>query len=145
MPLLNYSTNINHNRTVGEIMQKLAKAGAHQMLQDYSGGVVTALSFKIKTKFGEIAFRLPADVEAVKAVLRKQFPRKIWKPEQAANISWRILKDWVEAQLALIETGMVTVEQVFLPYAQFSKTGETVYEMFERQRYGNLLTDRKET
>src|SRR5438552_18436509 len=36
---------------------------------------------------------------------------------QAVRVEWRIVKDWVEAQLALIETRMVTAQQVFLPYA----------------------------
>ena len=31
-------------------------------------------------------------------------------------ITWRILKDWVEAQMALLETGMVTMDESFLPY-----------------------------
>ena len=48
-------------------------------------------------------------------------------PEQAKRVAWRIVKDWVEAQLAIIETQMVKPEQVFLPYA-ITQTGETLYE-----------------
>ena len=35
--------------------------------------------------------------------------------QQAIRTSWRILKDWVEAQMALLETGMVTMDEIFLP------------------------------
>ena len=36
--------------------------------------------------------------------------------QQAIRTSWRTLKDWVEAQMALLETGMVTMDEIFLPY-----------------------------
>ena len=36
---------------------------------------------------------------------------------QAVRTAWRIVKDWVEAQMALVETQMVTTRDVFLPYA----------------------------
>jgi hypothetical protein len=143
MALLNYTTTVSASRTVGEIQEKLAKAGAHQILHEYGEGCVTALSFKIKTRFGDMAFRLPANIEAVKQVLRKQFPRSkaVW--DKAPNVGWRILKVWVDAQLALIETGMVSVEEVFLPYLQ-NKQGITLFEALEKQRFsGFALEDRK--
>ena len=31
-------------------------------------------------------------------------------------MAWRIVKDWVEAQMALLATGMVELEEIFLPY-----------------------------
>jgi hypothetical protein len=43
-----------------------------------------------------------------------------WESEwrlQAVRTAWRIVKDWVEAQMALVETQMVTTQEVFLPYA----------------------------
>lgn len=148
MPLLNYTTSVSAGRTVGEIQEKLAKAGARQILHEYGdGGVVTALSFRIQTRFGEMSFRLPANIEAVEMVLRKQLARsRNPKPmhEQACRVGWRILKDWVEAQLALIQTGMVTIEQVFLPYLQ-DEQGQTLYEALERKRFsGFALEDKKQ-
>jgi hypothetical protein len=140
MALLNYTTSISAHKTVAEIQSKLAKAGAHQVLHEYvSDGTVSALSFRIKTKFGDMAFRLPANIDAVEAVLGKQFKRnsKFAHREQAERTGWRILKDWVEAQLALIETGMVSVEQVFLPYAQ-NQSGQTVYEALVEKRFSGL-------
>lgn len=139
MALLNYTTSISAEKTVSEIQSKLAKAGAHQILHEYDGfGNVSALSFRINTKFGNVAFRLPSNISAVEAILRKQFHRgKFVTTEQATKVGWRILKDWVEAQLALIETGMVTVEQVFLPYAQ-NELGQTVYEAYIEKRFGGL-------
>jgi hypothetical protein len=133
--LLNYSTSIAVDKTVGEIHAKLAKAGAHQILNEYKTGIVSAVSFRIETRFGDVAFRLPVRIEAVEEILRRQFRRgKFTKTDQASRVGWRIIKDWVEAQLALIETGMVTVEQVFLPYAQ-NASGITLYEALKEKRF----------
>ncbi len=137
--LLNYTTSISAEKTVGEIQSKLAKAGARQILHEFDGfGNVSALSFRINTTFGEMAFRLPANIASVEALLRKQFRRgKYATTEQATRVGWRILKDWTEAQIALIQTGMVTVEQVFLPFAQ-NASGQTVYEALVEKKFSGL-------
>jgi hypothetical protein len=142
--LLNYTTSISGDKTVSEIQGKLALAGARQVLHEYDGfGNVSSVSFRINTQFGEMAFRLPANIRAVEEVLKRQaragkIARKFENdPAQAARVAWRILKDWIEAQLALIETGMVTVEQVFLPYAQ-NATGQTIYESLLEKKFSGL-------
>lgn len=141
--LLNYSTTVSADRTVGEIMGKLAKAGARQILQDFDeNGNPSAISFRIDTKFGQMTFRLPANIREVQATLERQKVRSYRTPqaqrtEQAARVGWRILKDWIEAQLALLETGMVTVEQVFLAYAQ-NATGQTIYEALIEKKFTGL-------
>lgn len=40
--------------------------------------------------------------------------------------SWRIIKDWVEAQMAITEAGLADVAEVFLPYA--ITKGTTLYK-----------------
>lgn len=42
-------------------------------------------------------------------------------------MGWRIVKDWVSAQMAILETEMVRMEQVFLPYVM-TQSGKTLYE-----------------
>ena len=49
--------------------------------------------------------------------------------EQARRTAWRITKDWVDAQVAIIETKMVTTTQVFLPYTVTS-SGKSLYHRF---------------
>lgn len=129
MPLLNYTTSIAPQKTVMEIQAMLAKAGASAIMADYdTDGNVVALSFRLKAEGQDISFRLPTDWKPVHEVLRRQrVSPKYQTPEQALRVAWRITKDWVEAQLAIIETKMVTTAQVFLPYA-ITKDGQTVYE-----------------
>ena len=81
--------------------------------------------------------RLPANVERVREVLRQQKnnPRNRNRSQiddsrdQAERVAWRIVKDWLAAQLAILETKMVDVQQVFLPYF-LNRQGQTLYEVY---------------
>lgn len=139
MALLNYTTTIKAEKTAGEIHALLAKAGAEAILTEYQAGVPSALSFVIGTRFGERSFRMPVDPKPVLAVLRRQWSkgevaRRFVEEGQAARVAWRITKDWIEAQLALIETEMVRLDQVLLPYMT-TDTGQTVYEAFSDRQF----------
>lgn len=133
MPLLNYTTKIAADKTAAEIQKLLARAGAEAVMVRYSEHP-TALSFLIPTQFGPRSFTLPVDPQPVYKVLLRQssygaknkIPRSYATMEQAARVAWRITKDWIEAQLAIIETEMVTLEQVMLPYMD-AGGGQTVY------------------
>ena len=142
--LLNYTTSISPEKTVAEIQQKLAMHGAHQILHEYdNNGNLIGLSFKIRTQFGELAFRMPANVKAVQKILQENSRRYVDRSDQANRVAWRILKDWVEAQLALLQTGQVTVEQVFMAFIQDAR-GRTLYEVMCAQKFAGLaLEDKK--
>ena len=59
-------------------------------------------------------------------------------------MSWRILKDWVQAQRAIVDTKMVRLEQVFLPYA-IMPDGRTLYERIRDARFVLPPAEMKET
>lgn len=140
MALLNYTTKISVEKTAAEIQNILAKAGAEAIMLEYSDGLPTALRFRIKTSFGVQPFLLPTSAEPVYKVLLRQaaygaksrIPRSFATMDQARRVAWRITKDWVEAQLAIIETEMVSLEQVMLPYMQTDRG--TVFEMVKEQQ-----------
>jgi hypothetical protein len=130
MPLLNYTTSIAPQKTVMEIQAMLAKAGASAIMADYdTDGNIVALSFRLRQDNAQdISFKLPTAWQPVFETLKRQnVTRSLQTPEQALRVAWRITKDWVAAQLAIIETQMVTTAQVFLPYA-ITKNGQSVYE-----------------
>lgn len=130
MPLLNYTTQIDAFKTISEIQKLLAKAGASAVMNEMDdNGYIVALSFKIKLNDNNIAFRLPTDWRPVMKVLESdpKVPRGLKTQEQALRVAWRITLHWIEAQVAFIETMMVTTAQVFLPYA-VTTNGQTLYE-----------------
>ncbi len=131
MALLNYTTKIDADKTAGEISRMLSRAGASAVLTEYDPKeqYVSALSFKMTLGDQSIGFKLPCDWKPVLTLLEqdRKVPRSLTNREQAVRVAWRIVKDWVEAQLALIETKMVTTQQVFLPYAVM-RDGRTLSE-----------------
>lgn len=125
--LLNYRTSVPAHRTIGEIQSVLVKAGAKAIASQYDGGEVTSLRFVMATAHGDRQFELPVNVEPVAEVLRSQRRAgQVSKTSKPIDVAWRILKDWVEAQVAILETEMVTIDQVLLPF-MLTPSGETVY------------------
>lgn len=140
MPILNYTTTISAEKTASEIQKKLAMAKAQAVLCEYDDeAIMSAMSFRINTAHGVITFRLPANTQGVLKALKrdKKVPRKLQTKEQAAKVAWRVLKDWIEAQLAIVEADMADLTEVFLPYAQFAD-GKTVYQSVEKSGFKAL-------
>jgi len=134
MPLLNYYSKVPAHESITEISRLLAKAGARQIMHDYDdAGNIVALSFSLELEGQHIGFRLPTDWHPIQHMLvelrrkNRKIGTFITTEDHARNVAWRIVKDWVEAQLAIIETRMVTTAQVFLPYA-VTANGQTLYE-----------------
>lgn len=130
MALLNYTTEIEAAKSIGEIQECLRKHGASSILTDYDDqGFITSLSFRIVLEGKPIAFRLPTDWRPVLVILEQEpkVPKGKKTQEQAMRVAWRVTKDWVVSQMAIIEIKMVSMVQVFLPYA-ITKDGETFSE-----------------
>lgn len=135
MTIFMETTRISAERTVGEIHQILMKHGATAILNEYEVQSVSAVSFKVPISGAEVAFRLPARWKELETVLRQSGKRPRYDDTfetWSRRVAWRQILRWVEAQFALVETGMVKVQEVFLPYAQ-TASGETLYEQFEKK------------
>lgn len=143
MSILNYTTEVSAQKTITEISRLLVKAKASAILTEYEpDGLPSAISFRILTEFGLLTFRLPADVQKIyQVIVRDRNIRPgLRTREQAARVAWRIVKDWTEAQLAMIEAGLVDAAQVFLPYVQ-DATGTTLYQNLRQRRFAGYLPE----
>ena len=140
--LLNYTTKVAPSKTAGEVQAILAKAGAKAIGTEYEDGEPVALHFVIATVHGDAGFLLPINVEPVAEVLERQVRQgkintRHGRPNPKA-VAWRIVKDWIEAQLAIIETEMVTLDQVMLPYRRTSD-GTPLYKAVESGALDRVL------
>lgn len=134
MPLLNYTTSLPASRTMGQIQGLLVEAGARQIMTAYDVGRATGIAFHIATAHGPREYLLPVNSDRVYAVLcRQKVSPKFQTPEHAERVAWRIVKDWLEAQLAIIHTEMVSLDQVMLPYMS-TGGGRTVYDLYLAQQ-----------
>jgi hypothetical protein len=135
------TTKIDPSQTVGQIQQILGEYGASAILMEYDGGNVSGMMFKLLVEDLEIPFRLPCRWEAIRDILQSRKrrgsrgrPQKIDPAIQARRIAWRQILRWVEAQLALVDTGMVKMQEIFMPYLLIGQK-ETLFEKFEQTKY----------
>lgn len=142
MAVENYTTKIAATKTAGEIQELLARAGAAKIMLDYDQGRPVGVAFAIATEQGPQGFALPVDVEAMHRLLvtEKRAGRLPGISEPMANdrahaerVAWRVIFEWLRAQLTLIATRMVTFDRVMLPYLV---TGE------DRTLYDDYLANR---
>jgi len=135
MPLLNYTTTVPVARTIGQVQALLVEGGARSIMTNYDAvGRPIAMAFAVETIHGPRSFTLPVNAGRVEAVLkREKVPARYSTPEHAERVAWRVVKDWLEAQLAIIRTEMVTLDQVMLPYMH-GDDGRTVYELYRDQQ-----------
>jgi hypothetical protein len=144
---VNYSTQIAATKTVGEMQQMLAAAGAQRIAVDYEGGSPTGLTFALDTEHGMRVFSLPVNIEAMHRLLILKERRGELKSgtkavrssrEQAERVAWRIMKDWLGAQLALIESHMVDLTQVMLPYLRVDEH-RTLWQSYQERELLELV------
>lgn len=138
--MIKYTSEIAPEKTIAEITKCLARHGASAIMTDYDKGTgkVTGLAFKMLLGDKSLNFRLPYEWQSVYVILtsglkfnsrdeERNVQRKKRYREQAERTSWRIVKEWVDAQMALVEAKMITAPQVFLPYAVM-RDGKTLSE-----------------
>lgn len=141
-PPLNYTTTIPATRTVGQCQDMLGEAGAAAVAVIYTDRVPSGLSFRLATAGGMRDFALPVNIDAVNHLLcTADYPANV-RPgqlskyvtrEHAVRVGWRVIRDWIEAQLALVAAEMVTLDEVMLPYLQVGG-GQTLYSALEQGR-----------
>jgi hypothetical protein len=141
MAILNYTTTVDADRTAQQIYQILVRHGVKRVLFEHAPGKATptGLSFTVGTAFGDRPFMLPVNIDGVERVLRKGRTRIDARSgrairEQAERVAWRILKDWIEAQLAIVQAGLVTIDEVMLPYLRMAED-KTLYAVMREQQF----------
>lgn len=128
MPILNFTTKIDAWKTVNEIQQVLSKHGVTHFSIKNEGSFPTALAFTIDFNGQPLNFLLPCNHDGVLRCLKgdKKVPNSSKNSEQALRTSWRIVKDWVEAQMAIVQAQLAPIQEVFMPYLVINSTGETL-------------------
>lgn len=127
MALKNTYSKLPAKRYIQDAQDALIKAGATGIQMEYLDGFVSSLAFSIKFGTQQIQFRLPVNWHSFQNVLTKEGHSKAGDDAYAYRVAWACTKDWIEAQMAFIESENVSLPQVFLPYA-VTKKGTTLFE-----------------
>ncbi len=144
----NYTSGVPVEWTIMRIESALVRAGASNIHKDYDDGHLEAICFTIAhpEMKQKLSVRLPADSKAVYdfMVSRVKKPHRGTMDrirEQANKTAWKIIQDWVEVQISLIEMRQAEFLQVFLPYIWNGK--ETFYNRLREGQF-KLLTGREQ-
>lgn len=125
----NYTTKISAPQTIGEIQAILATHGARKIMLDYSeAGKATAVTFALQCGNNLIGYRLEAKIDGVLHVMKKDNTK--CDEAQAERIAWRNLKDWIAAQIALVETEQATMEELFF-HRLLHSGDKTLYDTYK--------------
>lgn len=126
---------------IEKIQKILSENGADKLMFDYAkdgSGELLAITFAIDVDGKSMGFRLPALIENVVEIMyggldRYDRPKKITPTQraQAYKTGWANIRDWIDAQLALVKTRQVKIQHVFLPYL-IMKGGQTLSETIDR-------------
>lgn len=138
MAILNYTTTVDAFKTVSEIEYILMKHNAKSIMKNFENDHIVGLSFLVDVGNQQIPVKLPVKIEECLEILKreKQNGTKNIKAtrEQAERVAWRILKDWIEAQMALLDINMVQLQEIFLPYIELPD-GNTIYQTLEQKQF----------
>ena len=145
MALKNYTSSVSASKSINWIEGKLAKHGAKQILKEYTPDArVAAIAFIIDINGIELPFHIPARIKACEQVLKNEIkrPRKeTYKriEEQAERTAWKIVADWIDAQMAMVDLSQVDIMEVFLPYLFDRANHRTLYQALQDEGFQKAL------
>jgi hypothetical protein len=129
--IANYTTEVDAASSVGEILGALSRFGASSINVSYDASQPSSITFAILVSGVTIGYRLDANADGVLAVLERQKVQPRYRTPQHANrVAWRLLRDWIRAQLAIAEAGAASMPHLMLPYA-VGPDGRTLSEAID--------------
>jgi hypothetical protein len=143
MAVRNYTTQIPIEKTVLEIEQILLAFGAKGIYKEYQGNKINSITFTIVKEGNGIPFKIPMSIEKtrtviVEAVKEGKLPQKYLqeplRSEQGERVAWRIIKDWIDSQLSLLEMHFADAIEILLPYAYNVIENKTMYQIFNEKK-----------
>jgi hypothetical protein len=136
----NRTSTVPVERTVARIESVLSRAGVTSIHKTYGpNGEIDSLMFTVEKH----TIRLPVRADAVTDSLRSRIkrPRKSTLAglrKQAERTAWKLMQDWVEVQISLIELQQAEFLQVFLPYVWDVRARITFYDMLRGSNFKAL-------
>ncbi len=140
----NYTSSVPVERTISYIEQELVKIGVTHIEKNYENGKPIGIIFSIMLP-QKLSFMIPANIiaayEILKTIPEYKSKNKEWLEAQANRTAWKIIFNWVEVQVAMVQLKQADAMEVFLPYVYNIKDGKTFYRRLKDNSNFNLLTE----
>lgn len=138
MAIKNFSSKVKPSSSMGQIQQVLSEHGAKKVSIDYDNRKPIAVSFIMSVDGVDVNFRLQVDVIGLLQAMKKDkgIRRGYCNEAQAERTAWKNKLEWLQLQMAEIETNQARIEQLLLGYA-VTKRGTTLFD--ELKNHQQLL------
>jgi hypothetical protein len=161
MFLRNYTSEVPVSQTIYRIEQVLIKCGVLGISKEYTGvkGEVSAIMFHIKDNGKDFTVRLPANkdqaqdalfinyadgsdlsADGQRVVSSHKKKRRSDFAQQAERTAWKIVQEWVEIQMSMIQMKQAESLEVFMPYVWDGES--TVFQRVKGSGYRALLPEK---
>jgi hypothetical protein len=143
---LNWTTKIRAKVTAQECVGMLVDHGAERAGLTVKDRRPVGIEFQISTKWGLRHYALPVDVDASQALLFQAIDEgrivpggggrtraQLTSREHAEDVAWRVMRDWLEVQIAMIEAGLATMERLLLSW-QLVAPGQDMFDALDEQQ-----------
>ena len=142
---LNWTTKIKARVTAQECVGMLVDHGAERAGLVVKDKRPVGVEFQIDTRWGLRHYALPVDVDANQALLRKALNEGRIDPgggrtrsfligrEHAEDVAWRVMRDWLEVQISMIESGLASMERLLLSW-QLVSPGQDMFDALDEQQ-----------
>lgn len=164
--LKNYTSEVPVSKTINRIESVLIRCGVLRITKEYGPqSEVTAIRFHIPVNgTGEMSVRLPADREKALDALWLNYANGdklspdgktlAWSPhkkkkrsdfaDQAERTAWKIVQDWIEIQMSMVQMRQAEQVEVFMPYIWDDRSKTTLFGRLKQGGYRALLPDKTE-
>ena len=141
MNLKNYTSTVPMTNSISKIEHKLAQAGATHIAKSYNKERPVGMIFQIPINGNPMTFKLPAKTERVLDFMVRQRARPPKKTQleairkQADRTGWKILSDWIDIQVSIIQLDQAEPIEVFLPYLYDGKKDRTLFDKLKESDF----------
>ena len=135
MNIKNYTSSVPMLNSIQKIEFRLSQAGATHISKSYENEKPVGMLFQIPVEGIPLTFKLPAKADRVFNYLKSQRRRPPNGKEldtikaQADRTAWKILSDWIDIQVSIIQLDQAEAVEVFLPYVYDIKKDKTFFEI----------------
>jgi hypothetical protein len=133
----NYTSEVPSSRSVLHIEERLVQNKAKNIMKIYDGQHLSGIAFIVDVNGSDFPFKLPARLDRVEKVLMEMYKRphkgtaqKV--KDQAERTAWKILADWVDIQMSLVELDQAELIEVFMPYLYNHQKETTFFDQWKK-------------
>lgn len=142
----NYTSSVAASKSVAHIEDQLVSHGAYNILKIYDDKKLDGIAFIIKIEGKEIPFQLPSNIKEVEKIFFNRHKNSCQSvlsrvPAQAERTAWKIISDWVDIQMAMVELKQVEFAAVFMHCIYDHSKKETFYQKFKKNNF--LMLEKK--